>query len=69
MHFDIRDLTPLDAEKYLVMWFVSAGAIAVFFYFQELFERKEWPVMFVLGGAVLYFWHYSFVQGWRLPGF
>jgi hypothetical protein len=55
--FDISDLTPFDAEKYLVMWFASAGAIAVFFYFQELFGRNEWPVLFVLGGAVLYLWH------------
>ena len=69
MRFDIREFSPFDTGKYLSMWFVSAGVIMVCFYFMELFERKEWPVLLVVGAAALAVWHYAAVQGWTVPGF
>jgi hypothetical protein len=69
MHLDITDVMPFDMGRYLVMWFVSGGVIMACCWIGELFARKEGPILVGLASAGLVIWHYSYLDGLRLPLF
>jgi hypothetical protein len=69
MSIDPGTLMPLDPGRYLTMMFASGGMIMVVFYFWELMQRKEGPMLLALAFTVLGGWHYCDVEGLRLPFF
>lgn len=66
MSFDPRSFMPFDMGRYLVMLFVTGGAIMACLFVGELLHGKKWLALLIVAAVAWALWEHFAGGGHRL---